>query len=459
VLTENGCESLVFEKSILINPLPVVKFGVPEVCIKDSFAQFTDSTTISDGSALTYLWNFGNAQAASGTNTSTLKNPTHRYAVAGIYQVSLTVTSKAGCVNAVVKSFTVNGATPTAGFEVLNPLGLCSNKEVVFRNTSTVDFGNVGKVEWYFDFDNAPSNKIVDENPIPSKEYRFSYPIFNSPLTKQIRVRMLAYSGGSCLDEEIQTITLLAAPSVSFTSLANVCQELAPFRITQASELSGLTGIGTYSGPGVSSTGLFNPSLAGVGTHTLQFAFSASNGCSELISQTITVMPTPLLNAGRDTIILEGGEIKLNALASGSNLTYKWFPLRGLSRDDIPDPVASPVDDVTYTLTVTSDQSCVSMDNIFIKVLKQPEVPNAFSPNNDGVNDLWNVKYLESYANATVKVFSRYGGVVYQSNKGYSNPWSGQFNGIDLPAGTYYYIIDPKTKGRKVISGAVTILR
>jgi gliding motility-associated-like protein len=459
VLNQNGCESLLFEKSILINPSPIVNFIVPEVCIKDSFAQFTDSTKISDGSELSYLWNFGNAAAAPGTNTSTLKNPTHRYTLAGNYQVTLTVTSKAGCVTSMVKTFTVNGATPIAGFEILNPSSLCSNREVVFRNTSTVDFGVVGKVEWFFDYNNAPGTKIVDENPLSGKEYRFSYPVFSSPGIKQIKVRMLAYSGGSCADEEIQTITLLAAPTVSFTALTNVCQEVAPFLITQANEISGQIGTGTFSGTGVSSTGIFNPGQAGVGTHTLKFVFTAPNGCADSLTRTITVMPTPLVNAGRDTLILEGGETRLNATASGSNISYKWFPSTGLSRDDIPDPVASPTEDVIYTLTVTSDQGCAAMDNIRIKVLKQPEVPSAFSPNNDGVNDLWNVKYLESYVNASVKVFSRYGGIVYQSNKGYSMPWNGQFNGIDLPIGTYYYIIDPKTKGRKAISGAVMILR
>ncbi len=459
VITDKGCESLAFEKNILINPLPIVNFGVPEVCIKDSFAQFTDSTTISDGSELTYLWNFGNASAAPGTNTSALKNPAHRYTIAGDYQVTLTVTSKSGCEKTLVKTFTVNGAIPTADFVVLNPSGLCSNKEVVFRNTSTVDFGLVGKIEWYFDYGNAPALKIVDDNPLPGKEYRYSYPIFSSPSSKTIRVRMVAYSGGSCLDEEIQIITLMAAPSVSFAAMPDVCQEVAPFRITQALELSGQTGTGIYSGPGVSSTGFFNPGQAGVGTHTLKYVFTANNGCADSLTSAITVMSTPLVNAGRDTLILEGGETKLNAIASGSNLIYKWTPSLGLSRDDIADPVASPVDDVTYTLSVTSDQGCVAMDNIFIKVLKQPEVPNAFSPNGDGVNDLWNIKYLESYVNASVRVYSRYGGIVYNSFKGYSVPWNGQLNGTDLPMGTYYYIIDPKTRGRKAVSGSVTILR
>jgi gliding motility-associated-like protein len=270
---------------------------------------------------------------------------------------------------------------------------------------------------------------------------------------------MLAYSGGVCNDEEIQTITLKSAPEVVFSSIPDVCQEVPPFMLTQASEKNAQAGIGIYSGNGVSASGIFSPAQAGLGKHTIKYVFTANNGCADSLSREILVMPTPALFAGRDTIILQGGEVKLNAIASGNNLTYKWAPSLGLSRDDILDPVASPLDDVTYVLTVTSDQGCVSVDAIFVKVLKSPEVPNAFTPNGDGVNDIWNIKYLESYANASVKVFSRYGSVVYYSIKGYAQPWKGQMNGSDLPMGTYYYIIDPKTKGRKVISGAVTIIR
>ena len=458
VLTDKGCESVVFEKSIIINPLPVVNFGIPEICIRDSFAQFTDSTSISDGSVLSYLWDFGNP--ASGTlNSSNLKNPTHKYTISGTYQVTLTVTSASGCVVKIVKSFQVSGAVPKADFLVLNNTELCSNREVVFRNTSTVDFGTIGKVEWFFDYGGDLSFKLVDDNPFPGKEYRIQYPIFSAPASKQFTVRMLAYSGGVCNDEEIQTITLKAAPEVVFTNIPDVCQEVLPFKLTQASEKNSQAGIGIYSGNGVSPSGIFNPALAGLGKHIIKYVFTANNGCADSLSREILVMPSPILFAGRDTIILEGGEVKLNAIASGSNLTYKWVPSIGLSRDDIPDPVASPTDDITYALTVTSDQGCITIDALFVKVLKAPEVPNAFTPNGDGVNDLWNIKYLESYVNASVKVFSRYGSVVYYSVKGYAQPWKGQMNGTDLPMGTYYYIIDPKTKGRKIISGSVTIVR
>ncbi|WP_276360655.1 PKD domain-containing protein [Daejeonella sp. H1SJ63] len=461
VLTDKGCENIL-SRQVIVNPVPLVNFGVPEVCIKDAFAAFTDSSSIADGSgSFTYLWNFGDAalSTTSNPNTSILKNPQHRYTRAGVYNVSLTVTSKDGCATTLIKSFTVNGAIPTASFDVLNATQLCSNKEVVFRNTSTVDFGDIGKIEWYFDFDGDQSFKLVDENPVPGKEYRIQYPLFSSPASKLFKVRMLAYSGGTCADEEIKIISLLSAPEVVFSALSDVCQELSPFKITQAAEKNSQAGVGQFYGKGVSLAGIFDPAAAGVGIHTIKYVFTAINGCADSLSRDIKVMPTPLVNAGRDTVILQGGETRLKGVASGSNLIYKWTPSIGLSRDDVPDPIASPAEDITYTLTVTSDQGCVSMDNILIKVLKVPEVPTAFTPNGDGVNDLWNIKYLDSYVNASVKVFSRYGAIVYYSDKGYSQPWNGQMNGVDLPLGTYYYIVDPRTRGRKPISGAVTILR
>ena len=458
VFTDKTCESIVFEKDVEVYPLPVVDFELPEICLKDSFAQFNDLSTISDGSALTYLWDFGNPSTGA-LNFSNLKNPTHTYTVSGIYQVKLTVTTSNGCSSIMEKSFTVSGAVPEAKFSVLNATDLCSNKEVVFKNLSSVDFGNIAKVEWFFDDGGDMSFTLIDEDPVFDKEYKINYPVFSSPATKLFKVRMLAYSGGVCFDEQIQFITLKAAPEVVFTALSDICEEATPFLLTQASEKSAQAGVGVYSGNGVKANGFFDPALAGPGKHTINYVFTATNGCSDSFSQEILVMPTPTLSAGQDTVLLEGGSIKLEAIASGSNLTYKWLPSIGLSRDDIPDPIASPVDDVTYILMVKSDQGCVAIDEIKVKVLKAPIVPNAFSPNGDGVNDIWNIKYLESYANATVTVFNRYGSIVYYSAKGYSQPWSGQANGSDLPMGTYYYIIDPKTEGRKPIAGNVTIIR
>jgi len=89
--------------------------------------------------------------------------------------------------------------------------------------------------------------------------------------------------------------------------------------------------------------------------------------------------------------------------------------------------------------------------------LKNPLIPNIFSPNGDRVHDTWVIAYLESYPGCTVDLYNRYGQLVYHS-VGYSTPWDGKVNGKEVPVGTYYYVIDPKN-GRGKLSGYVDVIR
>ncbi|WP_143822099.1 beta-propeller fold lactonase family protein [Mucilaginibacter pedocola] len=84
-------------------------------------------------------------------------------------------------------------------------------------------------------------------------------------------------------------------------------------------------------------------------------------------------------------------------------------------------------------------------------------IPNTFTPNDDGVNDTWNLTFLQGYNKATVNIFDRWGGPIY-SSVGYDRAWDGKRNGAVLPAGTYYYIINPKD-GQKPRAGWVSIVR
>ncbi len=94
---------------------------------------------------------------------------------------------------------------------------------------------------------------------------------------------------------------------------------------------------------------------------------------------------------------------------------------------------------------------------MFVKVFQKVIVPNAFSPNADGINDTWDIKKLETYPGAEVFVYNRYGQPVFHSN-GYNKPWNGTFNNQPLPVGTYYYVIDVKN-GLPRLSGWVVVLR
>jgi gliding motility-associated-like protein len=86
-----------------------------------------------------------------------------------------------------------------------------------------------------------------------------------------------------------------------------------------------------------------------------------------------------------------------------------------------------------------------------------PNISNAFSPNGDGINDVWVLRFLQDYPNATVQIVNRYGQVVFLST-GYAQPWDGKYRGQDLPIGTYYYLINLRN-GKPTIVGSVTIVK
>jgi gliding motility-associated-like protein len=216
-------------------------------------------------------------------------------------------------------------------------------------------------------------------------------------------------------------------------------------------------GVGLFSGKGVTSSGMFSPAAAGAGTQVIRYTYTGPNGCVSVKEQAITVLAVPTVSAGPDKVVLEGGSVVLNGSATGNNLQYLWSPSSGLNNTSIIQPAASPTNDQTYSLTVTSIDGCAASDQVVVKVLKTPSVPNAFSPNGDGVHDKWEIQYLDSYPGATVDIFNRYGQKVFES-KGYAKPWDGTVNGKSLPIGTYYYIIDPKN-GRKAIAGFVDIIK
>jgi gliding motility-associated-like protein len=84
-------------------------------------------------------------------------------------------------------------------------------------------------------------------------------------------------------------------------------------------------------------------------------------------------------------------------------------------------------------------------------------IPNTFTPNGDGINDTWDIKFLAFYTNCSVDIFTRWGQQVY-SSIGYGIPWNGTYKGAALPVGTYYYVINLKN-GQQPLSGFVAIIR
>jgi gliding motility-associated-like protein len=457
--SDKGCKSKAFKQQIDVGAVPKAGFSLPENCLSDPFSQFTDTSSIVDGSqnSFAYAWNFGDANATAANNTATIKTPKHKYTATGDYTVSLLVTSNKGCAASVKQVFTVNGAIPQSLFAIDNGTEECSNKIVSVTNNSTVDVGKIVRLEIYWDYTNDPTNKILDEEPQPGKKYSYQYPEFYTPVSKTYTIQVVAYSGDNCLSTLTKTVTIKAIPQLQFNSILPVCADVSPFQITQASVVNGLTGNGVFSGKAISSTGLFNPASATIGIDSIQYRFAAANNCINTIKQAIEVYALPKVNAGPDRYLLEDGSLTIAATASGNNVRYLWSPGIALNSTTVLQPVASPTDDITYKLLVTTAEGCKASDEMLITVLKKPGVPNTFSPNGDGIHDTWEIKYLDTYPGATVEIYNRYGQLVFKS-QGYTKSWDGTYNGKPVPVGTYYYIINPKN-GRKQMSGYVDIIR
>lgn len=452
-----GCASLDSVK-IKVYPKPKINFINPEICLHDAQAKFIDSSYTNDNTTLpfTYAWNFGDPNAgASNPNSSSSQNPSHHYSEANNYTVGLKVNNSKGCTDSISKIFTVNGAVPKSTFSINNTFGLCSNKAVQLTNQSSVDFGKITKVQLFWGDSSGIS--AIDENPYTGKLYDHNFPSAVTSPDSTFIVKLVAFSGISCQDSSTETIKVLRAPQIQLTPINAVCNNSSPFSITPYATVPDYQGTFSYGGTGVSFNGVFNPKLGDSASTTILYAFTAANSCVDSGSQQITIIPAPKVDAGPDLYLLKSESGQIQASATGSELQYSWYPALYLNSETILQPTSTPMEDIIYTLTVTGTGGCKDSSEVAVKLLPEPQIPNAFTPNNDGLNDTWGIPNLNLYAKCEVKIFNRYGQLVFHSN-GYQQPWNGTFKGEPLPTGTYVYIIDTKRR-KKLYKGIVTLIR
>ena len=329
---------------------------------------------------------------------------------------------------------------------------------ILFKNTTP----NINDWEyrWNFDF---PSTLSSDQSTLPNNVTHIYTDITAPPHLVKLTATSTATGCTKFLTRSVTTIHPAPVASFNFNK-ASVCIG-ADVRVLDNSTFadgSPATWLWNFGENSLNVTGKIQPpyTYAAARTFNVKLTVTNSFGCVDDTIQPFNVYAFPVVYAGPDDYVLEGGSIKLAATASGNNLSYAWTstPLPTyLNSNIILNPLSAPLVDVTYKLTVTAQGNCPASDSVFIKVLRFPEIPNTFTPNNDGIHDLWEIKYLFTYPNNRVQVFTRTGQLVFES-KGYTKPWNGTMNGKPLPFDTYYYIIEPGN-GRKPVTGYVTIVK
>lgn len=182
-------------------------------------------------------------------------------------------------------------------------------------------------------------------------------------------------------------------------------------------------------------------------------------GCTDETSVKINVWKKPHADAGKDLKTIVGLPVTLNGSAKGSDVTWFWTPTINGPFTLSLNPTTNPPGTITYTLHVVSAHGCgTNTDDVLVKVYEHVIIPNAFSPNGDGINDTWYIDPLEFFSESTTEVYDRFGRLAYR-HKGSATFWDGTSNGKPLPIGTYYYIVDLGIPNQPKLTGSVTIIR
>ncbi|MDO7610292.1 MAG: gliding motility-associated C-terminal domain-containing protein, partial [Crocinitomicaceae bacterium] len=191
------------------------------------------------------------------------------------------------------------------------------------------------------------------------------------------------------------------------------------------------------------------------------------NFCSVLINatQTITINSIPDMPiVSQDTIYCENSE-PLDLQVSGGNGSYSWFSDASLSQpignSDSFTPSTS-LGSTTYYVT-TTENGCEGLPSTVTITFESCDIiiPTAFTPNDDSVNDTWELGSIdEIYPSNVVSIYNRWGSKVFESSSGTYNekPWNGNYNGNKLPVGSYYFIIEFNDNYTLNKTGIVTII-
>ncbi len=465
-------------------------FDVLGRCIsKPTF--FIDKTTSVYGRANSWKWDFG--ELTTVTDNSNLQNPTYTYPTIGIKNIMLIATDTRGCRDTVIKAIEVAEKPPlNLSFKdtlicINDRLTLQANgsgiyswtplQNIINPTTATPTVSPLTTTTYYVDIDdngcqNKDSVKVnvvnfvtlqamadtivcrgdLTQLSVNSDGLQYAWspasetidPFVKNPIVKTnnslTNFQVTAVIGGCSATDNI-IVSSVPYPVVSAGLDFAICYNAA-------AQLKGTTDGSSWQwSPAnmldnpVSLTPISYPTIS---TNFVLTAFD-TKGCPKPSTDTVlvTVLPKLTVSAGNDTAVVVNQPLQLQALGG---VNHEWFPSTFLSAADIANPVAifpNPSSGLLYKMIAFSPEGCKDSAFITIKVFKSSPivfVPTAFTPNNDGRNDLLrpisagivNIEYFS--------IYNRWGQLVFYT-KTNGNGWDGKVNGVLQNSGTFVWMV------------------
>jgi len=374
---------------------------------------FTDATPSTSGNPVSWLWNFGD------NTTSNLQNPTHTYSSPGTYTVTLIVTSNAGCIDTVSINVDVVNIQPVATFSYNNII--CTG-ECVFNNLS----------QWStsFSWDFGDNTYSTAANPSHTYQQPGVY-----------AVTMIAYDSAGCADTVTQNVNIVFPPVASFTANVPPCSFTGTFTNTSS---AGIVSYLWVFGDGDSSA-VQNPthSYPQSGTYSVTLIVTDNYGCTDTAEQTVSPFIFSLadFSFSIDTCAMQvlftnssvNAESVLWDFGDGTT-SHDFLPVHVYSQSGMYPVVliANPGSGCADTMQTDINYDLAAVGNIW--------VPNAFTPNTDGKNDVFEVFAYYPCDELTIFIFNRWGQKIYEFT-GSRITWDGFYDGRPVEAGIYVYLL------------------
>jgi gliding motility-associated-like protein len=435
----SNCNNGVFKFDFEISPVADFVTDQFEGC-----NPLTINFTNSSPPDLDWLWDFGN-----GDTSSVIYSPTITYTNVGSYTVTLiTEDSICGLIDTALKVITVHPAT---GVTASSDTALCAGAPLTFSATSvgaTNGFVWSSSPTWADTLNSPLTDSLLHVN--VNSDTSFYVQTFN-PWCNDVDTITVDIQD---LDPTITTAIVSCAGDSLILTVVNSTPETYTIDWSPNAEI--------ISGDGTPSI-LINP------TDTTMYSvlLTSSAGCTATTS--VTIDPS---TSGLSTVIataspydiVTGESSNLTAVPNLVGFTYSWSPPIGLDNPFSPTPVATPTATTVYTVTI-SQGGCSRIDTVIVRVHEfkcgDPYiyVPNAFTPNGSGHND---VLYVRGRNISTVyfAVFERWGEKVFETND-MNIGWDGKVNGRDAdPAVFDYYLKVKCVDGQEYFQkGNVTLIR
>lgn len=388
-------------------------------------ATFNGNLIAPDTSALAWSWTFGNG------NTSALQNPpAQTYTASGVYAVNVSVTNSTGCVTTVnntIEAYIV--PTVSAGTDIT----LCNGSSITLNATGADTYN------W------TPAtglNCTTCASPTASPVTGITYAVTGT-------------TTNGCRATDSVLITVKQPFTLTYSSATNICKG--------TSKKLSASGGNTYEW--TPSTGLDNPVSAEPNakpdtTTNYRVVGTDELGCFKDTGYVlVTVHTTPTVEAGADQTISSGAAIDLIPIVSPDVTDVIWSPTDNGTRNIYPGITVRPKENTEYTVEVSNNRGCRAKDKVTVFVICNNGnvfIPNTFSPNNDGANDIFYPRGTGLFIVKSLKIFNRWGEMVFAKNDFNANDpssgWDGTYKGAKLKDDAYVYIIDIICSNKSILT-------